>query len=359
VQLREPDPLNLAQQASEWLVLLTCDDPAERARGQAGFSAWKAADARHARAAARIEAFIGQVDGVRQATDGNPRPAHAALDAVYEGQRQVRRTGRRRAGVALLVAIAVAVPVWFTASVPAPAHLLADVRSSEREWVSQTLPDGTRITLSGASAIDLHFDEKSRTVELLSGDIRVDVAKDAQRPFYVQTPLARIRALGTRFAVSHEKGKSSLEMFESQVAVQALPLPAAVDDASGNSNGNGNIYEKATVVRAGERVELTRQGIGQIERIDAERVENGWRQHQLVLVDRPLSEVLAQLARHRPGGIHYDSRQLASLRVSAVLPLDRPDEALQLLQTSFPELRLRFLADRWVWVDLRAAPQKN
>lgn len=348
MQAREPDPPNLARQASEWLVLLTCDDPAERARGQAGFDAWKAADERHARAAERIEAFIGRVEGVRQATHGDPRPAHAALDAAYEGQRRLRRKARQRAGAALLAAIALAVPVWFAAAVPPPSHLLADVRSSEREWVSRTLPDGTQITLSGASAIDLHFDEKSRTVELLAGDIRVDVAKDAQRPFYVQTPLARIRALGTRFAVSHEKGRSSLEMFESQVAVQALP-----QDGAGDETG------RPTVVRAGERVELTREGIGQVERIDAERVENGWRQHQLVLVDRPLSEVLAQLARHRPGGIHYDAREIESLRVSAVLPLDRPDEALQLLQTSFPELRLRFLAGRWVWVGLQPAGPKK
>ncbi|WP_420224091.1 hypothetical protein [Pigmentiphaga litoralis] len=38
--------------------------------------------------------------------------------------------------------------------------------------------------------------------------------------------------------------------------------------------------------------------------------------------------------------------------MSGVLPLDKPDEALRLLQISFPELRLRYVASRWVWVSL-------
>jgi len=343
----DPSP-SLAEQAANWLVLLTGDDPQERARAQAGFSAWKAADARHAEAAARIEAFVGQVQGVREGADGNPRPARAALDAAYEGQRRVRRTGLlRRAGSVLALAAALVVPVWFVMSELAPGHhLLADIRSSEGEWVTRTLPDGTRITLSGTSAVQLRYDETSRTVELLGGDIQVDVARDAARPFYVETSLVRIRALGTRFAVSHADGKSSLQMFESQVAVQPLSQSAESGD-------------KDVVVRAGERVQLTRQGIGRIEPMDAERVEEGLRRHQLVLDNRPLPEVLEQLARHRPGGIHYDSRQLEPLRVSGVLPLDKPDEALRLLQTSFPEMRLRFLAGRWVWIDVQADREKK
>ena len=81
-------------------------------------------------------------------------------------------------------------------------------------------------------------------------------------------------------------------------------------------------------------------------------MEDGWRRRQLVLDDRPLPEVLAQLARHRPGGIRYDADRLRDLRVSAVLPLDKPDEALALLQSGFPELEVRTLAGRWAWVGL-------
>jgi transmembrane sensor len=83
------DSPDLAEQAAEWMVLLTCDGPVERARGEAGFRAWKAADARHAEAAARIEQFVAQVRGVRLATAGNPRPAR-------EGRQQPKRLAIER-----------------------------------------------------------------------------------------------------------------------------------------------------------------------------------------------------------------------------------------------------------------------
>lgn len=332
----------LAEQAAVWLVQLRGDDPAARARAEQAFAAWKAVDPRHAQAAASLEAVVDQVEGVRHSAAGNPRPAHAALDAVFKDAGRRRRAVRQRIGGVLVLALALAVPVGLAVSEGAVSDLWADVRSSETDWVSRTLPDGTRITLSGRTAIDLKYDPQQRTVRLLRGDIRVDVAKDAGRPFYVETPVARIRALGTRFAVSHDGGGTGLEMFESRVSVQSLADPQA-----------------STVVQAGERLQLTRRGVGPIERLDAERVEQGWQHRQLVLNDRPLPEVLAQLARHRPGGIRFDAEPLQALRVSAVLPLDKPDEALQLLSTIFPELRLRTLAGRWVWVDIATDHAKN
>ncbi|WP_229722422.1 FecR family protein [Xylophilus rhododendri] len=326
----------LAEQAADWLVRLGGDDPAERARCRQGFARWKAADPRHAQAAERIESFIERVQGVGQASDGNTRPARAALDAAL-GSRSRQRARRQRVG-ALLVVLAMAFTASLALTGGSPGDLLADLRSGETDWVGRTLPDGSRITLSGRAAIDLHFDAASRTIRLRHGDIRIEVAHDAARPFYVETPLARIRALGTRFAVSHEQDRTRVEMFESKVSVQALASP-----------------EAATVVHAGERLLLTRQGLSAIEHLDAARIEQGWQRHQLVLNDRPLPEVLAQLSRHRPGGIRYDAAALQGLRVSAVLPLDRPDEALQLLLASFPELRLRTLAGRWAWVELAEA----
>lgn len=327
----------VAEQAAEWMVLLTCDDPDERARAEQGFRAWRAADPHHAQAAARIEGFIAQVDTVRRRSGDDARPARAALDAARAGKR--RRRNVLQAGAVLTGIVVLAGAVGFSGLLSAPGLMQADLRSSELQWLEQILPDGTRISLSGASAIKLRFDASRRTVELLGGDIRVDVAKDASRPFVIETPDTRIRALGTRFLVSYANGRTDLEMFESQVVVENT-----LSDPTGGP--------ASVVVRGGQRVQVTRQGIGQIESLDARRVEAGWQQRQLILDERPLPEVLAQLARHRPGGIRYDSESLAALKVSGVLPLDKPDEALRLLQISFPELRLRYVASRWVWVSL-------
>lgn len=131
-----------------------------------------------------------------------------------------------------------------------------------------------------------------------------------------------------------------LPMLESRTAVQ----PAARQE------------EPQQVVAAGERVRLTAQGVEPERAIDAGLAEEAWRTRRLVVQDRPLTEVLDELARHRPGLLRQDRAQLQGLRVSAVLPLDDTDRALQLLLDSFPQLRVRSVT-RWiVRVDAPPAP---
>lgn len=332
----------LAEQAAQWIVRLSDDDEAERERASAGFADWKRADPRHAAAAGTLEKFIGQVQAVRDNAPGGTRPARAALDAAFT--RNAARRRARRLGTALSIAFLLAVPAWLALRAwPAP-YLMADLRTSTGEWETRTLSDGTRITLNGASAIDLHYDERRRTVELVQGAILVDVAHDAARPFLVETPHGSIRALGTRFAVERHDDATVLDMIQSRVRVQTAAQRAA---------GGG----AATIVTAGQRMRIAADGAGAVEAIDPGAVAHAWRHHQLVVADRPLAEVLDGLARHRPGLIHYDRTQIAHVRVSAVLPLDDTDRALQLLLTGFPELRVRTVTPWLVLVDAPPAPE--
>ncbi|RSZ55264.1 histidine kinase, partial [Massilia atriviolacea] len=239
----------------------------------------------------------------------------------------------RRAAAAIGAALALlAGPAWLTATTYRPAWLLADVRAGAGQWHSRTLDDGSRITLGGASAVNLRFDAGRRTLELVQGEILVDVAKDAARPFVVETAQGSMRALGTRFTVARQDASTVLTMLESRVAVQA---------AAGGE----------TTVAAGQRVRIDAAGIGAPAPIDPASIDDAWRLHQLVVSDRPLAEVLAQLNRHRRGRIQYDPAQLAGIRVSAVLPLDDSDRALRLLRESFPQLRMRSVTPWLVLVD--------
>ncbi len=112
---------------------------------------------------------------------------------------------------------------------------------------------------------------------------------------------------------------------------------------------------EATQVAAGQRVRITADAVGPAEAIDPRGLADAWQRHQLVLNDRPLAEVLDELARHRPGRIHYDAAQIEGIRVSAVLPLDDTDRALQLLLDNFPTLRIRTITPWLVLVDAPAA----
>ena len=318
----------VAEQAAHWIVQLSADDPAERASARAGYAAWKAADPLHATAAADMENLLGQLHAVRAPAGGDHRPARAALKAITPQRRRLRQ---------LAAASAVAVLVLGSAMVASeqPAYLLADLRSATGQWRTHTLADGSRLTLGSDSAVNVHFSAGERHVELVRGDILVDVAKDAQRPFIVDSGQAAICALGTRFSVRREDGATILNMLESTVSAQVPQHPASI-------------------VRAGQRTRITRDGIGPLTSIDAASVQHAWRAHQLVVDDQPLAEVLDELARHRPGQLHYDRAQIAGIRVAAVLPLDDTDKALQLLIDNFPQLRIRMLTRYLVMVDAPA-----
>ncbi|WP_333877731.1 FecR family protein [Methylobacter sp.] len=330
------DPI--VEQAADWIVRLTADDPGERILAQAGYDAWKQADPRHAEAALRIEHVVQRMHAVR--SDGVTQPARSALHAAFCGK--ARRTGVRRTATALVLAGVFALPVWLTVQAYPPAYLLADIRTATGEWNSRMLADGTQITLSTRSAVNLSFDEKSRTIELVSGEILVDVAPDSARPFIVETAHARIRALGTRFAVSRETGFTVLTMLESKVAIKAAQQ-ADINVADGR------------VIIAGQRVRISADSIGPVEGIDVRSVQESWNFHQLVVADRPLPDVLDELSRHRPGRIQYRREKLADIKVSAVLPLNDTDKALQLLAASFPGLRIRTMTPYLVMVDVPAS----
>ena len=338
-----PSAASVAEQAAAWLVRLDSEDTHEREAARLGFEAWKADDPRHAQAAARLQAFVAQVRQIGQQAPDDGRAARAALDAAHGKARQSRRRRTAaRAGGALALVLALALPSWLAVHSYPPANLWADLHSNGGQWVEHRLSDGSVVTLSGVSAINYRFDEASRVVELVRGSLLIEVAKDASRPFYVQTPLGRIQALGTRFVVRYDDGGMTLEMLESRVAVQT-PAPSK----SGAGQGR--------VVDAGQRLHIGRDGRQALGAVDTRAIEQGWRQHQLVVDDRPLPEVLDQLARHHPGPMHFDREALERIRVSGVLPLDDTAKALRLLQRNFPELRVRAVAGRWVWIDLQPA----
>ena len=359
----------IAEQAAQWIVQLSADDAGTRDAVQRGFDAWKKADPRHAAMAERLQDFIGRIQRIRGADSGqgNTRPARAALDAVFsvdgqadgkrrrhaESRRSSRTKRTKRVIAAMAVALCIAVPAWVATkaySTYSPRYLLADMHTATGKWETQRLEDGTRITLNSASAVNLHYDAKRRVLELVQGEILVDVARDPERPFIVETAQGSIRALGTRFVVSREPDATVLSMLESRVEVRPAVRPEK------QSAGAVVAADEPTIVSAGRRVRMTAGGIGAIEQIDVRSIADAWKFHQLVVQEQSLPEVLDALERHRPGAISYNRAALEGFKVSAVLPLDDTGRALQLLGNSFPQLRIRMLSPYLVHVDAPVQP---
>jgi len=326
--------LQLSAQAAEWLVRLDADDPQERARAQEEYAGWQQASPENLEVARRLEALLAPLVRMRQGQISHP--ARTALDAALKDKPQRRASLGVLLGlfVLLLIPLAVAWPEW------SAGYLLADLKTDTGQWQTESLADGSRLTLSSHSAVNIHYYAQRREVELVAGRIWVDVAPDPARPFVVTTPQGRIQALGTRFTVDREEGATVLTMLESRVRVHP--------EGSGlNNQGEG------LVVRAGQRLRFTGNGPEAMQEVDVESADHAWRNHQLVVQDMPLDQVLATLNRNRRGNIDYSAPEMGRLRVTAVLPLDDTDKALQLLQLLFPALQVKYYTGYWVRVRLQ------
>lgn len=315
----------IIERAAQWCA--TVHGGEASAEDLAACRRWRDAHPDHELAYTRLEALWAGFDGAPYAS------AVAARRIIADALPRPRR-GPRKAGAVLALA-AVTLAAWAGLRIAPPAWLLADYRSGTGEWRVVELPDHSRVTLGTDSAIDVRYDGERRLVELRQGEILLEVASDgAGRPFVVHTRDGSAEALGTRYVVRLEHDHTDVSVTESTVRACASAPPAP-----------------CARLAAGQRARLSAEGLAALPDVDPENAE-GWARRSLVVESRPLPEVLAELARYRPGRLAYDAQALAGLRVSGVFPLDDTDRALQALAASLP-LRIERRTSWWVSVDLR------
>lgn len=208
-------------------------------------------------------------------------------------------------------------------------NLLADLRTGVGERREFRLVDGSSLLLNTDTSVNLRFDGRQRELQLLRGEIRVTTAADPlQRPFRVQTRHGTVLALGTRFIVRSEDRHGAVAVLEKAVEVSS---------AGGTS---------AMRVEAGQNLDFDGYALGGLRRNDA--TVGAWQQGSIIAIDSPLSDVLADLSRYRPGVLRCDP-QIARLKVSGAFPIDNTDLALAALESGFA-LRITRYSRYWVEV---------
>jgi len=178
------------------------------------------------------------------------------------------------------------------------AYLTADLKSQAGEWTTETLADGSELKFRGKSAVNLDFTENQRVVELVHGEIFVDVAKDKHRPFIVKTEHGQIQALGTAFSVRYQPESTELKMLHSKVQVQSYHQVAALSQ------------QTAVIVKEGQEVKIDQQGIHAIHGFDLHHEQQKWNQRHLTVENMSLDKVLAELDRSSKGKIVFNGSDL-------------------------------------------------
>ncbi|MGO1540174.1 MAG: FecR domain-containing protein [Luteimonas sp.] len=313
----EPEALpdDVVEAAIAWYVRLSSglEDDGDRQ----AFRQWRKADRRHALAWERMASLGERFVGKRAAA-----PAPLAIEVLDAAG---RLQGRRRALKALAWAGLAGGATWLLQG-QAPWRrelhgLVADVATRTGEQRHATLPDGSRLRLNTATAVDLDFTDVRRTLVLRRGEIEIDTAPDPRgRPFLVRTRDGTLRPLGTRFHVRREDAASETFLAVVVGAVEVMPSGATLP----------------WTVQAGRQVRFDRLRAGGEEALDERRT--AWAEGLITAQRTPLGEFVRELDRYHVGRLRC-APEVAGLELTAVFRLqgDRPADAiLASLESTLP-----------------------
>lgn len=189
----------------------------------------------------------------------------------------------------------------------------ADYQSPVAEHRTIALSDGSQVLLDSNTLADVQFNPERREVTLLRGQAFFSVKTDSRRAFYVNAGQVQVRVTGTAFAVSLNDNGVDVSVESGTVAVQTPQSPTT-------SPYMLHSGDQLSYTPADDHTRLAQLPLEQIA---------PWRRWQLVAIDQPLDDVLAQLRRYQPGLILLTDKALGQRRITAALNLRDPKRALQ------------------------------
>lgn len=329
------DP-NRDRDAAAWVARI---DRGLTAREQDAFFVWLAADPRHGdilaehRATQRSLHLLAQW---RPEHGAQPNPDLLAPLPVQSGQ-------QRRRGHAMFIGMAAAVMIGaglfpWSSLIPPPAPA-AEQRTAGEQHRRMLLSDGSTIDLRANARVEIRYSAGERRIVLVEGSAHFVVAPNPQRPFFVETEGAAVRALGTAFDVHLSQNGVEVFVTHGTVAVSTRALSEALAVAPAAS-----AESRTAVAQAGHRVTVaTKVGADAAPLVSAfEPNEHGRLMasqspgpRQLEFTDAPLASVVAELNRDNRVKIVIADPVLAALPVGASLRSDNVDGFIRLLERSF------------------------
>lgn len=195
---------------------------------------------------------------------------------------------------------------------------------------------GSRLDLAPQSAVDVTLYRRRRMIDMARGEVRFDVAPDADRPFVVRTREAIIEVVGTAFTVRDRGGPITVGVEHGHVRVQVL--------RHAGTARSGEVVD----LRAGDMLEVRDGHADPVRQADTAAL-SAWRDGWLVFDNTPLGDALAAVNSYRSAPIVGADARIDAMRLSgrfrtndsaglldalpAILPLvavARPDGSVRL-----------------------------
>ena len=367
------------EEASAWVVRHRIDELDAEARRE--FDAWLRASPQHVRAYLEMSSIWEELPALDPSlnpaadrlvaharTEGNVHPlvgrsapqSTVVNLAVAQSPRVSGGPGSRRGGAWLHSGNLAALAASFVVAIGVAGwlYLQRDVYSTGvGEQRALLLADGSRVELNARSRIRVRYTERTRDIDLLSGQALFKVAKDHARPFIVATGDTHVRAVGTQFDVYRKKAGTVVSVLEGRVAVRTSDQLSSPDGSTRPSaSGTGTAgavpgrsplqpYADEVLVEAGEQLVVTETPDGDAKRAQpvarepvagagAVEAATAWTQQRLIFNAASLTELAEEFNRYNRRALVIDDATLKDFRISGNF------------SSTDPTLLIRFLRDQ-------------
>ena len=236
----------------------------------------------------------------------DPAPESADVSSVSQ-------TPGRYLGLAAMVLVVITAGYWL---ITEKSAITTDI--GEQRVV--LLDDGSTLELNTDSAVRVSMRQGSREIELLRGELLVDVAKDPDRPFRVRTDNATVEAIGTRFNVYRRDDATEVTVIEGRVQVDWQT--SLVED-----NASSRYLELGA---GGKTVVSEHQATPTVSPANVERA-TAWTERRLDFDGETVAAVVAEFNRYNRSPIVIDDPGLAERRITGVFDVNDPGAFVALL----------------------------
>lgn len=301
-----PDQQLIIEEAAKWLVILSSGDYSQNDLDR--LEQWKQQSHEHLKTFEELQQFLGQMDVLKSQHLQSQHPL------VQKNILRKTKTKTRTAPVlwsgSLIIAV---IAIWAVSQLPYQ-RWNADHSIEAQQWQQNILSDQSSVQMAGQTAYNLRYSSNQRKIDLVEGNILVDVTKDHARPFVIDLGDIQVQALGTKFIVNYNHDQIRVSMIESKTRIYSV-----------------HHRFEPIVLQAGQSFNFNGHDV-QVEKINPDILQKAWQRKKLVVNDMSLDQVLDLLESYQSSKFIYNRKYLTKYRVNAVLPLDDPDSAMQLLK---------------------------
>lgn len=189
---------------------------------------------------------------------------------------------------------------------PSFEELSADYRTAKGERRNIVLSDNVSLTLNTQTSIAVRSEQGAPRIELISGEAAVQAERAAPAPVVVDAAGGRVTARRASFNVRCLDRTVSVSCVEGDVEVEWKGRRVAI-------SGQQQISYSAET------------GLGHASQADLEQA-NAWQKGLLVVRDWPVSRLVEEINRYRPGRIVIMDEQLGHRMISGTFHLDHLDD---------------------------------